>query len=198
MSFSWRDLHRLQKHLVGALAALTIAALLAGWSVLAANSAEQAYLAATNKLARSEQHLRQSQIDQSDAKENWQTFQSWKKAGLLDAEQRLTWGELLSTIQHDLRLPGMDYEFASQTPLEAGKNAAYAHFSSNMRLQLRLLHEGDLLNFLARLQAEASALVLVQSCQLSPIASTMENALPQLSADCALRWITLGPTSPLP
>ena len=198
MTAGWQNLHRWRNPLFGALAALIGATLLAGWSFVTAQNAEQEHLAASNNLAGNEARWRQHKIDQAETLEHWQIAQGWQNAGLLGAENRLAWSELLHSIRHDLRLPGMNYEFAAQKPLEAEKKAAYAHFSSTMRLHLRLLHEGDLLNFLSRLQAEASALVLIESCQLSPIAGFTEKSLPHINADCALQWITLRPVSPKP
>lgn len=62
-----------------------------------------------------------------------------------------------------------------------------------MRLQLRLLHEQDLLIFLERLQQEAKAMVLVRSCKLTqqPKATEVRQHLARLDADCDLQWVTV-------
>ena len=51
----------------------------------------------------------------------------------------------------------MNYELGAQIPLDAVSNAAFSYYTSPHAYQLRLLHEEDLLNFLARIQKEASA-----------------------------------------
>ena len=126
-------------------------------------------------------------------KERAQLFQQLQKSGITGEEKRLDWTEMLRDIQSELRLPGMTYEFGAQIPLDNAATLDYAYFASPMRLQLRLLHEADLLNFLARLQKEAKALVLVRRCKLSPQPGTAEvrEAQPQLSAECELQWVTI-------
>jgi hypothetical protein len=86
----------------------------------------------------------------------------------------------------------MTYEFGPQLPLETTTDAGYAYHSSQLKIQLRLLHEEDLLNFITRLQQEAKAMVLVRSCKLArlPAANAAATAA-QLSADCTMEWVTL-------
>jgi hypothetical protein len=63
-----------------------------------------------------------------------------------------------------------------------------------MRLQLELLHEAELLAFLAELRDTVQALVKVRSCTIERIATgnTIRSGnLAQLKADCVLEWITL-------
>ena len=62
-----------------------------------------------------------------------------------------------------------------------------------MRLQLRLLHEEDLLNVLARIQKNAKALVIVRSCKLAPLSRQADGreAMAQLGAECEMQWLTV-------
>ena len=115
-----------------------------------------------------------------------------EQAGITGPEKRLDWTELLRDLQQQLRLPGMTYEFGPQLPLETTTDAGYAYHSSQLKIQLRLLHEEDLLNFITRLQQEAKAMVLVRSCKLVrlPAANAAATAA-QLSADCTMEWVTL-------
>ena len=193
MKFTQRDLVKLKWPLVGALLLLVIAGLLAWWSQQDAQKAEQQRKAAENSKNQIEQRLRQVRTEEQELKERAQTFQQMQKSGIAGEEKRLDWTEMLRAIQSDIRLPAMTYEFGAQIPLENMTGQDYAYFASPMRLQLRLLHEEDLLNFLARLQKEAKALVLIRSCKLSPQPGSGEvrETLPQLSAECELQWITV-------
>ena len=185
MTFTQRDLVKLQLPLIGALLLLVIAGLLAWWSLLDAQKAEQQRNVAENSKNQIEQRLRQVRTEEQEIKERAQLFQQLQKAGITGEEKR--------DIQSELRLPGMTYEFGAQIPLDNAATLDYAYFASPMRLQLRLLHEADLLNFLARLQKEAKALVLIRRCKLSPQPGTGEvrEAQPQLSAECELQWVTI-------
>ena len=193
MKFTQRDLVKLKWPLVGALLLLVIAGLLAWWSQQDAQKAEQQRKAAENSKNQIEQRLRQVRTEEQELKERAQIFQKMQKSGIAGEEKRLDWTEMLRAIQSDIRLPAMTYEFGAQIALENMTGQDYAYFASPMRLQLRLLHEEDLLNFLARLQKEAKALVLIRSCKLSPQpgSSEVREVLPQLSAECELQWITV-------
>jgi hypothetical protein len=69
--------------------------------------------------------------------------------------------------------------------------------SSQMRLQIHLLHEGELLAFLADLRTDlrstVEALVLVRSCAIERLAPGIgdRGSKAQLKAECTLEWITL-------
>ena len=62
-----------------------------------------------------------------------------------------------------------------------------------MRLQVELLHEGELLAFLADLRDTVQALIQVRSCAMERIAPSTANRgnNAQLKAECTLEWITL-------
>ena len=193
MKFTRRDLIKLKLPILGALLLCAIAGLLAWWSLQDAQQAERQRKAAENGKNQIEQRLHQARAEEQELKERAQLFQQMQKSGIIGAENRLDWTEMLRAIQSELRPPAMTYEFGAQIPLENAAGLDHAYFTSPMRLQLRLLHEEDLLNFLARLQKEAKALVLVRSCRLSPVADAVEarEILPQLSAECELQWITI-------
>lgn len=193
MTFSGRDFVKLRLPLLGTLALLILAGLLAWWSIRQGQKAQQEWDTAAAARNQIEQRLRQVRTEEQDLKDRTLIFQQMQNKGITGEEKRLDWTELLRQIQRDMHLPGMSYEFGPQKSLEKVTGVAFAYFASPMRLQLRLLHEGDLINFLARLQNEAKALVLVRSCKLSP-ASQISDGRPvtaQLTAECELQWVTV-------
>lgn len=193
MKFTSRDLIKLRLPLIGMLALLIIGGLLAWWSLLNAQNAERERNTANASKTQIEQRLRQVRTEEQELKERALIFQHMQNSGIVGDEKRLDWTEMLREIQRDMRLPGMSYEFGAQTPLESLSGAPYTYFSSPLRLQLRLLHEEDLLNFLVRVQKEAKALVLVRSCKLAPLSQNSDGSEspPQLGADCELQWVTV-------
>ena len=193
MTFSQKDLVKLQIPLLSMVVMLAIAGVLTWWSMSLAEKSSRENKAANASKNQVEQRLRQVRTEEQELKEKAQIFQQMQNSGMAGEEKRLDWTEMLRSTQRDMRLPGMTYEFGAQIPLDSVDGAAFAYFASPMRLQLRLLHEHDLLNFLTRIQKEASALVLVRSCKLSPITQSgdVRDGLAQLGAECELQWVTV-------
>ena len=192
MTLSNRDFRRLALPLAILLLLCCIAGALA-WAT--ERNARQALLErdrASESKQRSDMRLRQFRSDELDIKERSQLLQHLQASGILGEERRLDWTEQLGNTQRELRIPGMKYEFAPQTALLPNGTAGYAWFNSPLRLQLRLVHEVDLLNFLDRLQREAKALVIVRSCKLAlpPALTNDQEASAALDADCELDWLT--------
>lgn len=197
MKLTSRDLPKLWLPLLAALAMIAVASLLVWGSQLDAGKAEHERNAAMTAKNQIEQRLRQVRTEEQEIRERTQLLQQLQNSGITGDEKRLDWMEMLRETQRELRIPGMSYEFGAQTSLDKAGDASYAWFSSPLRLQLRLLHEEDLINFLASVQREAKALVLVRNCKLSPLAGSSEGraAIAQLAAECELQWVTVRPSS---
>jgi hypothetical protein len=75
----------------------------------------------------------------------------------------------------------------------AGKPSNVDFYSSTMKVELALLHEGDLLGFLADLRASGNAYYSVQRCSIARIgqAATGTSLVPRLRANCAIDLITI-------
>lgn len=192
MKLTERDLPKLALPIVITLALCGTAGLMAWWTQNDAEQAGRERHRAAEAKSRIDMRLRQFHSEELDLKTRLQTLQTMQASGMLGDEKRLDWMEQLRNTQRELRLPGIKYEFAMQAPLNGSAPNAPAWFNSPLRLQLRLLHEGDLLNFLDRIQQEARALVIVRSCKLAPLSATGErryNAAP-LAAECEMDWLT--------
>lgn len=196
MKFAARDFVKIRLPLLGSLLLIALAGALAWWSIGQAQRASHERDMAAASKNQVEKRLRQVRTEEQELKERAQVFQKMESSGITGEERRLDWTEMLRQIQQEMRLPGMTYEFGAQKALE-NANGAYAFFASPMRLQLRLLHEEDLINFLASVQREAKALVLVRNCKLTPHAGSSEGraAAARLAAECELQWVTVRPSS---
>jgi len=192
MKLTSRDLPKLWLPLLATLAMFIVAGLLVWGSQLDASKADQERNAATTGKNQIEQRLRQVRTEEQEIRERTQLLQQLQESGVTGEERRLDWMEMLRDTQRALRLPGMTYEFGAQTSLDKGDETTYVWFSSPLRLQLRLLHEEDLLNFLARIQKNAKALVIVNSCKLSSLPRPAEGheTMAQLTAECEMQWLT--------
>lgn len=197
MKLTGRDLPKLWLPLLAALAMFLVAGLLVWGSQLDAGKAEQERSIATAAKNQIEQRLRQVRTEEQEIRERTQLLQQLQNSGITGDEKRLDWMEMLRETQRELRIPGMSYEFGAQTSLDKGEDATYTWFSSPLLLKLRLLHEEDLLNFLARVEKNARALVIVRSCKLVPLPSQANGreVMAQLSAECDMQWLTARPAS---
>jgi hypothetical protein len=85
------------------------------------------------------------------------------------------------------------YEIAPQQVFQISPEISTGELElrgSKMKLQMELLHEGDLLNFLDDLKTKG--LYTVQDCTLKRINTIAETPLsPRLAAECNLYWLTI-------
>lgn len=192
MKITGHDLVKIRLPLLAALLLLVIAGLLAWWSASEANKAQRQREAAASRNHQIEQRLRQARTEEQELKERAQRFLQLQATDIAGEEKRLEWTEMLRAIQQEQGIPGMNYEFGIQTPLESINGASHAWFASPLRLELRLLHEEDLLKFLADIEKNAKALVLVRHCKLERLAPTgnSREAQARLKASCDLQWLT--------
>ncbi|MDP2823230.1 MAG: hypothetical protein Q8O52_11235 [Sulfuritalea sp.] len=143
--------------------------------------------------------LARASEEQQELRNKIERFKALKARGYIGPERRLDWIETVARLKAARRVFKLDYEFAPQRPVEAsllpgGASAGgFEIMSSQMRLELQVLHEGEVLAFLAELRDAVEALVQVRSCAFERIApvNTDRGQNAQLKADCILEWITL-------
>lgn len=193
MKLTRSDLPKLGLPLFAAIAMCVVAGLLVWGSQLDAGKAERERNAATAAKNQIEQRFLQVRTEEQEIRDRTLRLKQLQDSGIFGDEKRLDWMEMLRDTQRELRLPGMNYEFGAQTSLDSGNDPSHTWFSSPMRLQLRLLHEEDLLNVLARIQKNAKALVIVRSCKLAPLSRQTDGreAMAQLGAECEMQWLTV-------
>lgn len=199
MKLDAKDLKRLQ----WAIAFLVIMALVGGSSVWTSqqlkSSSEKAYQEASVARKDIQTKLARAREEEQELRDKIIRFQALKAHGYVGPEQRLDWVEAIARIKAARRIFKLDYEFAPQRPVDAsilpaGPSAGgFEIMASQMRMQMQLLHEGELLGFLAELRDTVQAIVQVRSCAIERIAAGNlergKNA--QLKAECTLEWITL-------
>jgi hypothetical protein len=204
MTLNAKDLKRLQ----WAIAFLIIMSLVGGSAVWTTEqmkkSSNMAFQEATAARKDIQTRLARAREEQQELTEKLNRFQVLRTRGYIGPEQRLNWVEAIARIKAKHRIFKLDYDFAPQRRVDAsilpGGSAAggFEIMSSQMRMQIHLLHEGELLAFLADLRAGLSsntveALVLTRSCAIERLApgNTDRSSKAQLKADCTLEWITV-------
>lgn len=198
MKLNAKDFKRLQ----WSIAFLVLMALIGGgslWSVLMLQKSGEtnnkralaARLEIQGKLAR-------ARDEEQELRDKIGRFQALRDRGYIGEEKRLDWVETIARIKKARRLSKLDYEFAPQRLADAsilpgGASAGgFEIVSSEMKLRLHLLHEGELLDFLAELRKAVQAIIQVRSCVIEPITDrAIRGNNAQLKADCTLEWVTL-------
>ena len=131
-----------------------------------------------------------------------ETYRELEKTGFAGEEQRINWLDALRNTNTRTEQFGVSYQIGIQHPYP---NAAefdpgpITLQESIMELDLRLMHEGDLLRFFDELRAQKVGLFDVKECTLirTDRAETLRNS-PYLSAKCNLAWITARPDAGAP
>jgi hypothetical protein len=160
---------------------------------------ERAYKEAVAAQKDIQSKLARASEEQNELRDKIGRFQALKARGYIGPERRLDWIETVARIKAAHRIPKLDYELAAQVPVDAAilpGGAAAGGFNvmtSQMHLRLQLLHEVELLAFLAELGDAVPALVQARSCTIERMGSGNSNRSnnAQLTADCTLEWITV-------
>ena len=180
--------------------------------VLAACAAVNYYLSsslktATQELAQQENQLRAARARLHTSGDEKQIivrylndYQWLQRLGFVGDEQRINWLEGLRLSNQQTQLFGIDYQIGAQQPYpyaaELDPGQLMLH-QSLMRINFRLLHEGDLVRFLSTLAQQGAGFFSVNQCLLERLDTdgTMRFQ-PNLRAECELAWITVRPATP--
>ena len=183
----------------GALVALVVALAVAGGLVGASyhfwESRDTAFKRADALRRAAEEEYRKLDELEQMVVTYYPIFQSLERDGIIGEERRLKWTETLKSADETLKLPSLTYSIDTQDrhkaefPLAEG---AYKLFSSEMNLQMGLLHGDDLFRLLAKLDEEADGLFSVDYCSLSRQRDEPGNwQEAHLTSSCRLYWYTI-------
>lgn len=116
--------------------------------------------------------------------------------GIVGSEARLTWHEALRRAKQQQEVAKLTYKVDARTAFSGDLNMPKGPFEvyvSSMQLDAELVHEGDLLTFIDRLNADAQGLFSFTACDFRRRAAGNEPAemKPRLSLGCELDWYTV-------
>jgi len=187
------NLGTLRWHLALLLLALLITVVMAGaaFRVAQANAADYQRALATQAQTRA--HLARASDDEREIRSKIDRYQEIIRSGRTQPEKRLDWIEAMKRIQQGRRLTEFEYEIAPQRALDDKQptTGGYAFLASPMKLEMTLLHEGDLLGLLNDLRDSQSALTSVRHCRIERRRDETARHTGGLLARCELDWITL-------
>jgi len=195
MRFTREELKRVAAPLAIALAALAAgAALIWGAGGALRDSQARLVVAQAERRAANERLARISE-EEREVSEKIDVYQRLKGLNILGEERRLEWADAIQRIRAQRELLDLRYAVERQRQLfsAAGKPANVDFFASTMKVQLALLHEEDLLRFLADLRESGNAFYAVRRCELTRTgqAGTGATMTPRLRADCDIDLITI-------
>ena len=136
--------------------------------------------------------------------ETWlPAYRSLRAAGIIGEERRLEWIETLRAAAARVGLPSLRYRMEPRTAYEAEpglETGDHGVFSTVVRIEAGLAHEGDLERLIRELAAADAGLFHIERCNVrrSGPEFLMRPGAINLSAECDLRWITLARTEGRP
>jgi hypothetical protein len=203
MNVSRDDLKRLRVPLALALllSALGVACLAtSGYYLDAAKSAREA-----SRLARVGAQERMAKVSEEEREilENLVHYEEMRRRGMVGEQNRIDWIESIARIKNDRKLFEIRYNIEAQRSVDypgVVATGAADFVVSRMRLSMLLLHEGDLLNFLADLQAAGKGHVSVRRCTVTRIERGAPSATalqPRLRAECQVDLVSVRGIKPV-
>jgi hypothetical protein len=133
--------------------------------------------------------------EEREVSEKLDVYKQLRRLNIIGEERRLEWADAATRIRNQRELLDLTYRVDRQKLLKSlpGKPGSVDFFASKMTVQLDLLHEEDLLRFLADLRESGNAYYSVKSCSVRRIgqASTGTTINPRLRANCEIDLVTV-------
>jgi hypothetical protein len=203
MNVTRDDLKRLRMPLAMAIVLLVLGAasvIASGYYLDEARTAQGA--TRLTRVAAQERVLRVAE-EEREIRDDLVYYEQMRQRGIVGEQSRLDWIESITRIKNDRKLFEIRYNFEAQKPLDypgLAPTGAADFVVSRLKLDMLLLHEGDLLNFLADLQAGIKAYVSVRNCTVTRIergaAPGTTTLQPRLRAECQVDLISVRGLKP--
>jgi hypothetical protein len=189
------DLSRLAGPLAAALAFLLVGGALIWSSSGALHMAQSQLAAAQAERRQSNERLARISEEEREVNEKIDLYQRLKQLNILGEERRLEWADAVARIRKERELLDLRYVVERQRLLASlpGKPANVEFYASTMKVDLALLHEEDLLRFLADLRQSGNAFYSIRRCTLSRTGQTGTGVgiAPRLRGECEIDLITI-------
>jgi hypothetical protein len=193
--FTREELKRLMLPFAVALALLGAGAAFI-WSAGGVLRTTQGELAAAQAERRqNNERLARISEEEREVSEKIDVYNRLKNLNILGEERRLEWADAITRIRTQRELLDLRYSVERQRLLSSapGKPGNVDFYASTMKVELALLHEEDLLRFLADLRQSGNAFYAVKKCALARTGQAVTGATmtPRLRADCEIDLVTV-------
>ena len=124
-------------------------------------------------------------------------YQQLIAKGFVGEERRIEWVEALRQQHKAHKLFGIKYAISQQESFQPEFSASIGSFTlhrSIMKLDLDMLHEGDILRLVESLYTPSATPFMLRDCQitrLNDVGPLSTQLVPNMHAACELDWITM-------
>jgi len=197
MKLNKQDWQKLRAPLLVLVAVIIAVILLFGLVQNYNTSQEEALQKQQTQLNAASQRYRSSGAEKEMITEYLPKYQNLINKGFVGEERRIEWVEHLREQHKAHKLFGIKYSISHQdkyTPAFAANLGGFVLNRSVMKLELDMLHEGDLLQLTESLSANNTAPFILRDCEITRLtdASALSTQLvANLHAQCDLDWLTL-------
>jgi hypothetical protein len=196
MTFNRDELKKLAFPALACFALLAAGAVLVWFGTESRRAAQRQLSAAQADRAQNGQRLSRIAEEEREVKEKLEVYRNLKRLNILGEERRLEWADSITRIRTQRELLDVRYRVERQKLLTSlpGNPGNVDFYASTMRVELALLHEEDLVRFLADLRNSGNAYYSVKRCALNrtgQAAAIGANIAPRLRADCEIDLITV-------
>lgn len=157
--------------------------------------AEQALQTQTNQLNQARQRYLASGQEKDTISQYLPKYQTLLQQGFVGEEHRIEWVDALRKIHGREKLFNINYSIGAQEEYQPNfiSNAGSIKlYRSVMKLELSMLHEGDLLTLIDDLRQQQGAPFMVRQCEITRQNAVIGNSFaPNMHADCELDWVTI-------
>ncbi|MBE0627198.1 MAG: hypothetical protein IH606_20560 [Burkholderiales bacterium] len=159
-------------------------------------------VAASAQRAEMQKRLASASEEEREIKASLQQFQALAARGMVGEEKRLDWIDTITAIKNERRLFNIRYSIEPQEELDYpgfSSGGRVKFLVSRVKIDLQLLHEEDLLNFISELTRRGKPYLSVRSCDVQREARAGGSGAalaPRLRADCLFDLITISLDKP--
>lgn len=124
-------------------------------------------------------------------------YQALINKGFVGEERRIEWVEELRAQHNNHKLFGIQYSISQQAeykPAFVSNLGGFVLHRSIMKLDLDMLHEGDILQLTESLNAKNTSPFMLRDCEITRLnsgAALSSQLVANLHAKCELDWLTL-------
>ena len=196
MSISGQDWGKLRNPILGLGMALVLVGLLITFADQYRQKNELALQTQQNLLNQARQKYQSSGLEKETITQYLPIYNELLASGFIGEERRIEWIESLRKIHAQNKLFSIDYSIGLQENYKPSFLPNLGNFKlhrSVMKLNLDMLHEGDLLALLDGLQEQTTPFI-VRDCEITrPIGAVIntKNISANLKAACEIDWLTL-------
>ena len=196
MNLTQQDWRKLRMPILGLGASLVLIGLLVSIADQYNSKNKAALLTQQNLYNQAHQKFQSSGMEKETIIQYLPIYNDLLASGFIGEERRIEWIETLRQIHTQHKLFSIDYHIGLQERYKPSFLPNLGNFvlnRSTMKLDMDMLHEGDLLNLLDGLNEQTTPFI-VRECEIKrPGGSTVDtkNLTPNLKATCEIDWLTL-------